>query len=136
MCDKFCSQFALFTEKFTQSTKILRNRRLHRLRQIWTLPCIFDIFQMIIGKRKRWRWTFHVLFWPGRIPWNLWERERGPMWIIYPLRYPSCHLRYALIFTQIATEWLLQLRETSCNACKSQMKTTKNNTIKLKLILI
>ena len=38
MCDKFCSQFALFTEKFTQSTKILRNRRLHRLRQIWTLP--------------------------------------------------------------------------------------------------
>ena len=37
MCDKFCSQFALFTEKFTQSTKILRNRRLHRLRQIWTL---------------------------------------------------------------------------------------------------
>ena len=34
MCDKFCSQFALFTEKFTQSTKILRNRRLHRLRQI------------------------------------------------------------------------------------------------------
>ena len=34
---KFCSQFALFTEKFTQSTKILRDRRSHRSRQIWTL---------------------------------------------------------------------------------------------------
>ena len=38
---KFCSQFALFTEKFTQSTKILRDRRSHRSRQIWTLAFRF-----------------------------------------------------------------------------------------------
>ena len=31
---KFCSQFVLFTEKFTQSTKILRDRRLHWSQQI------------------------------------------------------------------------------------------------------
>ena len=31
---KFCSQFALFTEKFTQSTKNLRDRQSHRLQQI------------------------------------------------------------------------------------------------------
>ena len=35
---KFCSQFALFTEKFTQSTKILRDCRSHRSRQISSLP--------------------------------------------------------------------------------------------------
>ena len=34
---KFCSQFALFTEKFTQSTKFLRDRWSHRSRQISSL---------------------------------------------------------------------------------------------------
>ena len=34
---KFCSQLALSTEKFTQSTKFLRDRRLHRSRQISSL---------------------------------------------------------------------------------------------------
>ena len=34
---KFCSQFALFTEKFTQSTKFLRDHRSHRSRQISSL---------------------------------------------------------------------------------------------------
>ena len=33
----FHSLFALSTEKFTQPTKILRDRRSHRLRQIWSL---------------------------------------------------------------------------------------------------
>ena len=52
---------------------------------------------MIIGKRKRWQWTFHVLFWPRRIPWNLWERDKARcgLFILSVLLAPiylSCHL--------------------------------------------